>query len=149
MCDGLLGNSTISSLCLDNNRNITSTGCHALSAVIRDPNCNLKKISLNWTGLTDERSNILGAALSGSSVKVLHLSHNESISRRGWHTLLNHLARTSIISLNLRSNKIDNGGLAALANIGTLKTLILSRNESITPEGWRHSSTRYKELDSG
>jgi len=137
LCDGLLGNSKITVFYLDNNRHITSIGWQALSTVLQHPNCKLTKLSLNWKGLNDEGSNILGSALSGlSSLKELDLSQNESIGSGGWHTLLNHLAQTSIVRLNLRSNKIDNGGLASLANMSTLQSLDISMNNLCTPSGW-------------
>ena len=137
LCDGLVGNSTIKRFFLDGNKNITSAGWRALSPVLQHTNCKLTKLSLHQTSIHDEAADILGSALHGSSLKTLNLPLNYSISSSGWQTLLNHLSQTLIETLNLSGCKIDDVGLDALSSIGTLKSLTLCGNGSISPEGWR------------
>jgi len=136
LSDGLLGNSTMKRLYLSGNRLITSTGWRALSTVFQSPNCNLIELELFNTGINDEGAELLGSALCGSSLKTLNLSLNKSISSRGWQTLFNQISQTSIESLNISNNRIDDAGLAALAATGTLKSLDLIDNRSITSSGW-------------
>jgi len=136
VCDALLG-STLKSLCLNGNHKITSAGWRALSTVIKHPNCKLVKLNLSCTQIDDDGVNLLGNALRGSSLKVLDLELHRSISSAGWQTLLNQLSQTSIVELNLSQSKIDDVGIALLANIETVKSLRLSCNYSITRSGWR------------
>jgi len=70
-------------------------------------------------------------------VKALDLSCNKFISSAGWKTLFNQLTQTSIESLDLKQTEISDSGLAALAGIGTLKSLNLYGSDVITPTGWR------------
>jgi len=65
VCHALVGNSTITSLSLGSNEQITSVGWQALSAAILHSTSKLTNLSLNSTGLTDDTLNILGSA-SGS-----------------------------------------------------------------------------------
>lgn len=135
VCDGLLGNSRITSLCLDNNEHITSVGWQALSTVLQ--HCNLIELGLFNTGINDDTAVILGTGLRGSSLKVLNLGDNRSIKSAGWQTLFNQLSKTSIESLDLDRSDISDDSISVLANVTTLKSLILSMNISLTPEGWR------------
>ena len=136
VCDGLLGNSTLKKLCLDGNYQITSVGLRALSPVLQHPNCKLATLALNCNSINDEGIDILGSALSGSSVNTLNLGYNPSISSAGWQIFLHQLSHTSVHCLDLYSNQIDDSCLITLANIGTLKSLDLSSNDSITSAGW-------------
>lgn len=151
--DSLVGNSKLERLSLNSYIGQTYTddtgfqdvdpGCWLralsnLSNVIRDPRCKLSKLSLNSIRLNDEVSDILGNALCGSSVKDLDLSENREITSAGWQRLLNKLSQVALVSLDLSGNDIDdNSGISALANIGTLKSLKLSSNHSMTPNGWQ------------
>jgi len=137
LCDGLVGNSTIKRFFLDGNKNITSAGWRALAPVLQHTNCKLTILSLKETSVHDEGVNILGSALHGSSLKFLNLALNNSISSSGWRALLNHLSQTLIETLNLSGSKIDDVGLDALSSIGTLKSLTLCGNGSISQDGWR------------
>ena len=139
LCDGLLGSSTMKKLNLNGNTYITSVGWRVLSTAIRHQNCKLNEFGLYNTGLDDEGSGILGSALSGLlSLKTLNLGCNKSISTAGWQTLFNRLSQTSLVNLDLNTNNIRDASLASLANIGTLKTLDLLSNKSITPSGWQY-----------
>jgi len=110
VCDALLGNSTLKKLDLSDNGQISPIGWTALSAFLQSTKCNLIELKLFRTGINDEGADILGNALHVSSVKVLHLScYHENIGSVGWQTLLNQSA---------------------------LKSLDISCNSSITPEGW-------------
>jgi len=135
ICDALLGNTKMKSLCLKGNTQIATTGWRALSTVLQHPDCKLTNLDLGWTDINDVGSNILGSALSVSSIKALDLS-NAKISSVGWQTLLNELSQTSIEKLHLFHNCVSDASLASLANISTLKVLDISINKSITLEGW-------------
>ena len=137
ICDALLGNCTLKRLNLGGNYINTSVGWGALSTVLRHPNCKLVDLDVNNNGINDETAEVLGSALRGSLVMALNLSSSNSITSRGWHMFLNHLAQTSIQKMNLSDNSFDDQSLATLASIGTLKSLNLSWNHSITPTDWR------------
>jgi len=104
-------------------------------------NSKLKKLCLKENRIADEGLDVLGSALCGSSVEALDLSHNFSISSRGWHTFLGLLEQTSIKNLILEGDiktEIDDTGLAILANNRALKSLDLSDNaQFISISGWR------------
>jgi len=153
LCNALLGNSTIKSLYLTNNQ-VSSIGWQALSTVLRHPNCTLTNVCLSSTGLNDESANVLGSALRGSTVKKLNLSYNCTVSRAGWQTLLNQLQHSSIDCLDLYTNQIDDSGLHALANVGTLKSSNLADLQLCIPSGWQFffnqlqiNGTRLKKLN--
>jgi len=154
LCDALLGNSTMKKLSLCCNKNITSVGWRSLANVIHDSNCKLVNLDLRSCGLNDDGANILGTSLRDSPVKALDLRYNEPISSAGWQAFLNQLVHTSMKSLNINSNKIDDAGLVELANIGTVKFLNMYRSRSATPPGWRSffnslriRGTQLKKLD--
>jgi len=137
LSDALLGNSQLKKLFLSGNKKISTAGWRVLSSVLQHPNCSLTEISLSQDCMNnDESASILGAALRGTSVKVLDLSYNKSISSTGWQTLFNHLSQSSIVQMDLNDNKITDGDLVVLCNIG-LKSLDLYNNKLITPIGWR------------
>ena len=140
LCDALSVNNSMKSLSLKKyscGGNITSVGWNELSKILYNPNCKLVNLDLFGAVINDDAMNTLGNALSGSSVKVLDLSNNKFISSTGWKTLLNQLTQTSIESIDLQQSKISDSGLAALAGIGTLKSLNLYGSYVITPTGWR------------
>jgi len=138
LCDSLLSNNTLKRLSLSRNTKITSVGWRELLTVLQYPNCKLVDLDLRNTGINDEVASLLGSALSGSSVKVLDLECNRSISSAGWQMFFNQLAQTSIESLILIcNNNIDDDALASLAGISSLKSLDLSCNSVITPSGWQ------------
>ena len=137
ICNALIGSSsTIKSLYLACNDNISPTGWRSLSTFLQHPNCRLVKLTLLGARLNDDTSNILGHAIIGSSVRDLNLQSIQ-LRRIGQQTLLHQLSHASIEKLNVSYNKIDDIGLASIANIGTLQSLNLSRNQLITPEGWQ------------
>jgi len=137
VCNSLLGNSTLKKLDLSGNCQISPIGWTALSTFLQSTNCNLVELNLYRTGINDEVADVLGNALRVSSVKILDLSSNGNIGSAGWQTLLSQLSQTSIeISLDISSEDINDDCLPLLATIGTLKSLDMSCNSSITPEGW-------------
>jgi len=106
----------------------------------------LAKLSLRQANINDEGGDILGR-LCASSVEDLDISLNRSITNAGWKTLLNKLSKV-LVSLDLRGNEINNSsGISALANIGTLQSLHLGGNISITPIGWRTFFNAYSNLN--
>ena len=138
LCDGLLGNSKLKKLDLDSNEEITSVGWRAFSTVLQHPKCNLIELNLYYTEINDDTAVILGTALVAcTSLRALNLGFNTDISSARWQTLLDQLSQTAIESLELNNNMIDDDCLEALANIGTIKSVDLSSNDSITPEGWQ------------
>ena len=145
LCNGLSGNSTFKRLCLRSDkpddgadRDITSVGWRALSTVIRHPNCKLVKLYLQNSGINNESANFLGSALCClSSLKVLSLSFNRSISSSLWPTFLSQLSQTSIESLDIGYNYIEDDGLLMLTNIDSLKSLDLRNMRFSSPRGWQ------------
>jgi len=145
LCNGLSGNSTFKRLCLRSDkpddgadRDITSVGWRALSTVIRHPNCKLVKLYLQNSGINNESANFLGSALCClSSLKVLSLSFNRSISSSLWPTFLSQLSQTSIESLDIGYNYIEDDGLLMLTNIGSLKSLDIRNMRFSSPRGWQ------------
>ena len=137
LCDGLVGNSTVKRLELGGNSGITPIGWRALLTVLQHPNCKLAQLELYDTEISDESAVMLSTALVGGTSRNLNLGSNYYISRRGWQRMLDQLSQSSIERLQLNDNNIDDNSLTALANIGTLKSLDLSSNRSITPTGWR------------
>jgi hypothetical protein len=117
LCYSLFGNSTIKKLSFVGNADITPVGLWALSNIIRHPNCKLVELGLYDTGINDESASVLGSALSGFSLKVLDLASNKSINRTGWQMLFNQLSQSSIVSLDLNCNCIEDSNLIELANL--------------------------------
>lgn len=138
LCHVLLGNSTMESLHLSDNRHITSVGWRTLANVIRHTNCKLSTLALNVNCIDDEAAIALGDALSGSSLmKCLNLDWIESISSERWVVFLEQLAQTPLKTLILGTNEeMDNNCVAALANIDTIENLELNGAESVTSSGW-------------
>jgi len=139
LCDALSVNNSMKTLSLKkySHRNITSVGWNELSKLLRDPNCKLINLDLFGAGISDDAAKTLGSALNGSPVKTIDLSNNKFISSAGWKVLFNQLTQSSIESLDLKQTGISDSGLAALAGIGTLKSLNLYGSDVITPTGWR------------
>ena len=52
-----------------------------LSNVIRHPNCNLIELELYNAGINDTGAKLLGAAISGSSMKALNLGMMKHIGQ--------------------------------------------------------------------
>ena len=138
LCHVLLGNSTMESLHLSDNRRITNVGWRTLANVIRHPNCKLSTLALNANCIDDEAAIALGDALSGSSLmKCLNLDWIGSISSERWVVFLEQLAQTPLKTLILGTNEeMDNNCVAALANIDTIENLELNGAESVTSSGW-------------
>jgi len=157
LCDGLVGNSAIKDLSFHGNTNITPVGWRALSTVLQHTNCKLIDLDLSYAGINDESANILGSALCGlSSLKVLSLYNNRSISSEGWQTLFRYLSQTTIEHLDLRNNSIAIGALSLLGSIKSLKSVNLSNIKlaSSAPSGWlsffnslQRSNTKLKKLN--
>jgi len=137
LCGALMGNSTLKKFCLSGNRRITSTGWRVLSTVLQHPNCKLTTLRLISNSINDEGADVLGGAVTVSSLQSLILGYNPGISSRGWQTLLTHLSQSAIEHLDLSDNKVDDNGLAILASISTLKSLDICNNRPITPAGWQ------------
>jgi len=144
LCDEIVGNSSLKRLDLTGNKKITSVGWQAFSTVLHHPNCKLVQLRLFRTVLNDAAAHVLGTAISGcSSLKDINLAYNTrctycSVSSAGWKSLLNQLSQSqsTLVKLNLYNNQVDDAGLAALADIGALKSLDVGCNYSITPSGW-------------
>jgi len=138
VCDGLLGNNTMKSLCLNSIKKITSIGWQAFSTVLQHPNCKLIELDLSNADKSNDTANVLGSALSSSSsIRVLNLSSNYKFGSLDWQTLFNQLSQTSVEDLDLSSNNIDDTALNALAGISTLKSLNLKYLRSINSTGWQ------------
>jgi len=118
MCGALMGNNVLKRLSFSGNRvYLTPAAWQALATVLQHPTCKLIKFGLH-------------------ELKELNLTNSKHVNRANWQSFLNQLRQTSLVCLDLNQNNIVDDDLAALAAIGTLKSLFLSRNESITPAGW-------------
>jgi len=137
LCDALIGSSSMKRLCLMSNKRVTTNGWKLFSTFLHHPKCKLTWLDMCFTDINDEGINILGSALKGTSVIVLNLSNSYGISIAGWRTLFNKLSQASVKRLDLKNNKIDDDGLAALASIRTLTSLDLTCNTSSKLSGWQ------------
>lgn len=89
---------------LDGN-NIGKEGCITLSNLIQKEGSNLKWLYLNNTGIDDEGTEILAAALKHNTKLIsLDLEENDNITERGYKALLKVLIDVSSIESTYNSN---------------------------------------------
>ena len=99
-------------------------------------------MSLNTTITDDVVGAMVDALGSLSSLKLLDLAANRSITTQGWKTFANLLRSPTCMlkKLDLFENSIDDDTLATFANAlvhnRSLSALLLGANEDITERGW-------------
>lgn len=139
----LAKNNTLKRLSFAGNEHIGSSGWVAFSKCLGNSSITkLDSINLSETSLDDEGVDALGSALThNSTLKVLDLSNNNSISEVGWKALFEHLRNTtSLEKLFLCHNSIDDECVAVLSDAleqqnTSLKELDLSHINSISTRG--------------
>jgi len=115
-------------------------GIAALASLLENPQLCMRKLRLN---LNDEGAAVLANALGeNSTLHELDLGSNENVTVEGWQTFCAHvdLCSSSLVSLNLEGNSIDDGFASVISNALTsgskLTCLNLCQNPNIH-EGWR------------
>lgn len=124
----------------------TSTGRNGIAAVASfspRSSTELRSLDLRNNGIDDEGVKHLTLALAkNGTLQKLDLSHNASITIRGWLAVsaLLESPKSNLQELSLCNNEIDDEGAIsfanALTNNCTLKALDLNSNYSITNKGW-------------
>ena len=121
------------------------TTCNALATFLKCAADNLECLGLDHSDMCDEGLNALAPALSNHcNLDWLDLSHNESITAKGWHNLGIVLSNSSLTSIDISGNAIDDEAVSHLTECltgnCTLTTLTLDDNQSITEKGLRSIS---------
>jgi len=127
----------------DNETNIGRNECTALSTLLRCTTTQLEKLNLRNNNIDDDGVKELVNALSnGHKLQALDLSHNDSITIKGWKTVANLLEApgSKLVKLEIYNNSnIGDGGALVFAetltNNSTLEKLYL-HDCGITTEGW-------------
>eukprot|EP00985_Skeletonema_marinoi_P014355 scaffold7266_cov121-Skeletonema_marinoi.AAC.17 len=166
---GLINCRNLTSLYLSGNEFITEAGLRSLRTLFQSEHCRLECLDLDGFNIDNDRASELSAGLGSlPRLKTLYLANN-SISDQGLQFLVGGLVNcnleqlilstnlfslsghrslgtlvqraTSLTSLNLNGNTIDDEGLQCLvedmANCCSLQTLYLSDNHLITAVGLR------------
>ena len=115
----------------------------------------LEKLNLSGHNINDDGLNVLGGALrNNSTLKVLDLARCRNITSAGWFTFFERLSNgpiTTLEDLEVRSNNIDDVGLASFANVVSnspkLKIICLYSNPSISATGWQTFFTSLHNCD--
>jgi hypothetical protein len=166
--DSLVNNKVLNYLNLSFNSQITPVGWQGFSICLRSPTCALQELDLSSCGavngiagalainnsvktmdISDSRITDAGAveiadALAvNSSLKVLTMDRNDSVTAAGWVEFFNRLTDSacSLEELHIHSSEIDDEGAAALVDLLvsliTLKCLKLTHCNVIATNGWR------------
>jgi hypothetical protein len=125
---------------LDFRHNDTVNGIAGALAI----NTSVQKLNISASSLSNVNAIEIADALAmNSSLKVLKMNGNRSVTASGWVAFFNRLrySACSIEKIDLSSNDIDDDGAAALvdlvAGMITLNRLKLTNCNSITSNGWR------------
>ena len=104
----------------------------------------MKTMDISDCRITDAGAVEIADALAvNSSLKVLTMNRNDSVTAAGWVEFFNRLSDSacSLEELNIHSSEIDDEGAAALVDLLdsliTLKCLKLTHCNVITTNGWR------------
>ena len=129
--------------------NVGRNECTALATPLRSATKHLQTLDLGGNNIDDEGVDALVNAIDGSQLQVLDLSrdlsHNPTITAKGWKTVSSLLERThsNLQKLTLRWNNLGDGGALIFANAlrgnSTLEYLDLYGNGN-TDDGWAHFS---------
>ena len=103
--DAVRGHRMLEELCLyENENNIGNVGCEALAALLIDPSCNLRFLSLERNAIGNEGATAIANSLSNNNkLQCLYLGGNQ-IDRSVQHVLCNILCNTSNINSLYASN---------------------------------------------
>ena len=124
---------------------INAETSRALSNMLRDDSCTLKKLTLEENEFDDESLSVLAEGLlENSSLEELNLKGSEHVSAEGWFNFFRILRPAKLGALHtlcLDENNITDEALDELSRVfvsnDTLKKLSLSDNASITTAGWQ------------
>ena len=124
--------------------NITRRGCRAITKLPQWRTNQFVSLDLCQNSIDDRGVEILmkNAFNINSSMRVLNLSGNTSITNKGWSTLSSLLEgdNSYLEKLHVSYNNIDDEGVAifvrALTNNCSLQVLALNDNPLITGKGW-------------
>jgi len=124
---------------------INAETSRALSNMLRDDSCTLKKLTLEENEFDDESLSVLAEGLlENSSLEELNLLGSEHVSAEGWVNFFRILRPAKLGALHtlcLERNHITDEAVVEMthvfANNNTLKRLNLSLNNSITTAGWQ------------
>jgi len=164
----LIKNKVLNYLKISGSSDITPAGWQGFSTCLRSPACALQeldfrhcdtvngiagalavntsvqKLNISASSLPDAGAIEIADALAvNSSLKVLRMNGNRSVTASGWVAFFNRLrySACSLEKLDVSSNNIDDEGAAALvdlvAGMITLNRLKLTNCNSITNNGWR------------
>ena len=116
----------------------------ALADILLNPNCNLKALGLQNTGIDDERANILSFGLNGNeTIKRLNLSWNQDITEHGFQAIVDPFLNPGFRVEQLIIERCvisDTNALSLSTALGvntTIKSLVLTQTEIATRAGWQ------------
>jgi len=117
----------------------------ALSSMLSNPSCTLKKLTLEENEFDDESLSVLAKGLlENGTLEELNLKGSEHVSAEGWVNFFRILQPAKLGALHtlfLEKNNITDEAVVELtqvfANNNTLKRLNLSLNNSVTTAGWQ------------
>lgn len=119
-------------------------GFRALADILLNPNCNLKALGLQDTGIDDERANILSFGLNGNeTLKRLNLSWNQDITDHGFQAIVNTFLNPGfrVEKLIIERCVMSDTNALSLSTVlrlnTTIKSLVLSQMEIATSAGWQ------------
>jgi len=124
---------------------INEGSSHALSHMLKEPDCTLKELTLEENEFNDEKSVILAEGIRiNSTLETLNLRRSDEITGDGWTSFFNILRPAKLGALSvlyLCDNNINDEAAAALSHVftnnNTLQNLFLSEVSSITTTGWQ------------
>ena len=138
------GRSTVRSINLTNS-SFDLSGFRKFAACLSSPNCSLRKLSLYNCSLDDQMATELGYGLNNNTtLRVLELGRNSSITLAGWQSILVCLRPSS----SIEKLKINDCGIVdevadeiatALAGNSTLKRLYMN-SSSVSASTWQRFS---------
>mmetsp|Transcript_12219 Transcript_12219/g.21980 ORF Transcript_12219/g.21980 Transcript_12219/m.21980 type:complete len:654 (+) Transcript_12219:170-2131(+) len=150
---GLMNNNTLTTLsCHDISANgmpiITSHGWRSIFGSLQNKGSALRMIDLRYSSIGEGGLLALTNALAGNStVKMLDLSYNKQIPAAGWRSFFACLEHPNVAleEVSLRGNNVTDEEMTHLsralrANNGTLESIDLGDNSSLTSVGWAHIS---------
>jgi Ran GTPase-activating protein (RanGAP) involved in mRNA processing and transport len=143
LANSLANNSKLRKLNLSGNRDVTSAGWQAFSAVLLNPDSALESIGLSDNAINDDAFNHLTNSIaSNNKLKELGLGYNHSVSAAGWEGLSTILRNpnSALEKLYLQGNSINDRTLTTLANSlannSKLIELLFVNVRNITADGW-------------
>ncbi|EED90321.1 predicted protein [Thalassiosira pseudonana CCMP1335] len=117
LMDGLRRNNSLSQIDLSGNGAIGGAEGMAIVASYVDGNNHLKELELKKTGLREDGLSVLVPALNKSSVRHLHLEHNQNIFNSEGNSSLGQLNPPELSLLSLDGSNIGREGCLEVAKV--------------------------------